>query len=318
MSSAIALLKILAQLFLLMLAGFIFRKRNVLKSDGRKLITDLVMDFLLPCSIFKSFVGALNTVNLSSMLTMILISLGISVLGIIVGLFFRIKNAEGTLDNASIAPIRYGLICSNVTFMGSPLITAVFGDAGLVLWAVYMIPYRIVMWTYGTGLFTRPKPNEILKKFILSPSIIATILGLIFMFARWSLPDFITKTLTSGGNCVTGLTMMVIGSILAESKPSEVFSKLTLSASFARLIIMPVIVLIITVVLKLEPLIIGVATCLAGMPYATTTVMFSEKYGGNAQLASYIVFVTTLFSAITVTVLMIIFGNFYPGIIIGT
>ena len=71
-------------------------------------------------------------------------------------------------------------------------------------------------------------------------------------------------------------------------------------------------------VLKLEPLIIGVATCLAGMPYATTTVMFSEKYGGNAQLASYIVFVTTLFSAITVTVLMIIFGNFYPGIIIGT
>lgn len=316
MTSAISLLKLLVQLFLLMLAGFIFTKRKTLDSKGRKLITDLVMDFLLPCSIFKSFIGALNTVSLGSMINIIFISLGISVLGIVLGLCFRVKKPDGTLDNGSNAVVRYGLICSNVTFMGSPLIKAIFGDAGFVLWSVYMIPFRIVMWTYGTGLFTRPKASEIVKKFLLSPSIIATIAGIILMFMRVSLPSVLMDTLSKGANAVTPLTMIVIGSLLAEAKPSEVFSKLSITASIVRLIVMPVIVLVVTMLLKMEPIVIGVATALAGMPLATTTAMFAEKYDGNPQLAAQVVFVTTLFSVITITILMIIFGNFYPDVII--
>ncbi|GEM_PF-992104 len=316
MASAAALLKILAQLFLLMSAGFIFRKIKILEAKGRKLITAIVMNFFLPCSILKSFIGALDSVSLESMAAIVGISLGISLLGILIGLIFRIKKADGALDRGTNTVIRYGLICSNVTFMGIPLISALFGNSGLILWSIYMIPFRIVMWTYGTGMFTRPKANEILKKFLLSPSILSTALGILLMFMRVTLPDFLTSTLSSGGAAVTPLTMLVIGSLLAESKPSEVFNKHSVAASGVRLIVMPIIVLAVTSALKFDPLVVGVSTVLAGMPYATTTAMFAEQYDCNAGLAAQCVFVTTLLSAITVTILMILFNLIYPGIIL--
>ena len=43
------------RMFLLMLLGLFFRKKNIITAQGKKDLTDLVIYLILPCNIVKSF-----------------------------------------------------------------------------------------------------------------------------------------------------------------------------------------------------------------------------------------------------------------------
>jgi predicted permease len=49
---------------------------------------------------------------------------------------------------------------------------------------------------------------------------------------------------------------------------------------------------------------LGVLVALSAMPTATNATMLSMEYGGNEQLASKGVFLTTLFSVVTIPLLL--------------
>ena len=44
-------------LFLLMAVGVIFRRRNIISESGRKTLSDLTVNLVLPCNIIESFLG---------------------------------------------------------------------------------------------------------------------------------------------------------------------------------------------------------------------------------------------------------------------
>ena len=46
---------LVGKLFLLMGIGVILRKRNIIPEQGKALLTDLVINVILPCSILTSF-----------------------------------------------------------------------------------------------------------------------------------------------------------------------------------------------------------------------------------------------------------------------
>lgn len=46
---------LVGKLFLLMGIGVILRKRNIIPAQGKVLLTDLVINVILPCSILTSF-----------------------------------------------------------------------------------------------------------------------------------------------------------------------------------------------------------------------------------------------------------------------
>ena len=52
-----------------------------------------------------------------------------------------------------------------------------------------------------------------------------------------------------------------------------------------------------------DPLILGVAVVIAGMPVASNCTMLCLQYGGDQKLASQGTFLTTLFSLVTIPLL---------------
>lgn len=289
------------EIFILMIIGYFLRKTNIVSKENRKSLTDLVIYIILPANIIYSFMIEMDATIIKSGLAILIVSIIIQLACQVFGKYFFIKT---TPRQQSV--LRYGTICSNAGFMGSPLIQGLYGLDGLLFASIYLIPQRIVMWSGGVACFTSAKGKDVVKKVISHPCIIAVFIGLVIMIGQIQLPNFINVSIKTLSGCTMALSMIVIGGILAEIRFRDVISKLTIYYSLIRLIIIPLLVLGGCVLASLPPLVTAVSTVLAGMPAGSTTAILAEKYNGDSMLAVEIVFLSTALSLVTIPLLCLV------------
>jgi predicted permease len=129
---------------------------------------------------------------------------------------------------------------------------------------------------------------------------------LIFAF-KLTMPKIVSDTASLVGHMTTPGAMLVIGSTLAEIPFREVFSEKRLyPVIVVKLVAIPVATWLILHFFVTDPTALGVLVVEAAMPTATAAAMLSLQYGGNAKLASKGVFLTTLFSVVTIPLLLYI------------
>lgn len=288
-------------IFCLMLAGYIMTRLGVLPPSSRKPLTDLVIDFILPCNIIVSFLIPFNAQILKACLAVLCVSVGIQLFCSVAGRLFYPGASPQRL-----ACLRYATVVSNAGFLGNPIVQGLYGTQGLVYASIYLIPQRIVMWSAGVAYFTDAKGKGVFKKVATHPCILAATAGLVLMIFQIPLPSGITKTLTYGSNCATALSVIVIGNILAEVDPREVVSRQALWFCAVRLLIVPLLVLLACRLVGLEPLVGAVSTVLAGMPAGATTAVLAAKYGCDEHFGVALVFLSTILSLATIPLLCVL------------
>jgi len=164
-----------------------------------------------------------------------------------------------------------------------------------------LIPLRVAIWTVGLAVFAGSKGS--LKKVLFHPCLVATYLGFIVMITDFTPPVLLSRLAFRLGNCTSPASMIVVGSILALADPRKLVSKLTVYFTFIRLILIPSLVILILFILRPvfrpDPMVSGVAVILSAMPAGVTTSMLADKYGADKELASRIIFVSTLLSIFT-------------------
>ena len=205
--------------------------------------------------------------------------------------------------------LRYGTIVSNwVDFWGIRLLRGVYGTSGLFYASIFMIPVRIVMWSVGISVFLKGKRENILKKVLTHPCIIAVYVGAILMGTGVVLPEFLMKTISGLSSCNTPLSMMLVGMMLAEMNPRGLIDRTMLFYTGVRLIVIPGVVFLLTMFLDIDPLLRGIAVIIAGMPAPITTALLSAKYDGDETYATGMIFVTTIVSLITLPIWCVALG----------
>ena len=289
------LLDLQLTIFIMILAGYWMTKKGFLTPDARKPLSDVLINFIIPCNIVLSFMIEMNQDILRDTLLVLVISLIIQLITPIMGMMLYPK---ATVKESAV--LRYGTVVSNAGYMGNPIAFGLFGNLGLLYASVYLIPQRIVVWTAGVSYFTGVKGKGVWRKIAFHPCLIAVYIGLILMITQFTLPTGVVKALTHGSNSVTAISMIVIGNILAGIKLDSLITKQTLWYSFVRLIMIPGLVLITCILFGLSPLVTTIATLLAGMPAGATTAILAAQHHGDDVLAAKIVFVSTVLSLLTV------------------
>lgn len=292
-------------IFVIMLVGFILTKMNVIKPAGRKCLTDLLIDIILPCNIFCSFMIKMNSEIIQATVKVLLIALGIQVICYFLGkvLYPFAKESQKSV-------LKYATMCSNAGFMGNPIIEGIYGPQGLLFASVYLIPLRFFMWSAGLSCFTRTNLKDTVKKLAIHPCIIAVWIGFFLMFTQVEMPAFLYQILKYFSSCTLPISILVIGSIMAGIQVKTIVTKLTLYFCGIRLLLIPVITLVICRVLGLEELVTEVCVVLAGMPAGSTTAILADKYGQDAEYASKCVFISTLLSLVTIPLLKFMMSVF--------
>jgi len=143
------------------------------------------------------------------------------------------------------------------------------------------------------------------KPILLNPALLGTVLGFGFFLFSVKLEGPLRDAVTDLSAMTTPLSMLVVGSILAKSDPRKVFSGWKMYPVLAgRLLIIPLAALLILRPFIHNQTMLGVLVLLGAMPVASLTAIFAEKYksgsGQNAELASRLIFLSTVFSLVTI------------------
>lgn len=299
------LLSLQLRMFLIMLIGLFFRKKGIISEKGKKDLTDLVIYLILPCNIVKSFLIPFGEETLANFGKILLISILIQIgCALVARLLYR------RASQAHKPVLMYATVASNSGFMGNPIAEGVFGSMGLALASVYLIPQRIVMWSAGVGYFTNGSNRRaVFKRAVTHPCIVAVFVGFAFMLLQVKLPSFLDASLRDIGNCNTAMSMLVIGTILADVKPREMLDGSLALFSVLRLVLIPLAVYIGCLLFQVEALVTGVSVLLAAMPAASTTAILAAKYDGDSVYASKCVVITTVLSLFVTPVWSIILSR---------
>lgn len=292
------LISLQLRMFLIMLVGLFFRKKNIISEEGKKNLTDLVIYLILPCNIVKSFLIEFDGSTLKNFGLILIISVLIQIFCAILARLLYRRTTEGHRP-----VLKYATVASNSGFLGNPVAEGVFGSMGLALASIYLIPQRIVMWSAGVSYFTGGADRKtVIRRVVTHPCIIAVFLGLGFMLAQVSLPPFLDASLRDVGNCNTAMSMLVIGTILADVRFRDMFDMSLFLFSGLRLVLIPLAVYAGCLLCRVDGLVTGVSVLLAAMPAASTTAILAAKYEGDAVYASKCVVLTTVLSLVATPV----------------
>lgn len=291
-----SLINLQGMLFLLVAAGVILRKLGILPDSAKQVLTDLVIDLILPCNIISSFLIEFNLDILKGFALILLIATLIQFGCLIIANTFYNKEPDRRKK-----VLQYGTVCSNAGFMGNPIAEGVYGAEGLMYASIFLVPQRIVMWSAGVSYFTEsPDRKTVVKKVLTHPCIVAVYIGLFFMITQISMPVFLENTIRNVGGCTTAVSMILIGTILAEVKAGSILDKGILKYTLIRLFFIPFLVFIFCRLFPVRPMISGVSVLLTGMPAGSTTAILAAKYDGDYIFATKCVVVTTLLSLVTI------------------
>ena len=284
-----------------MVVGVLAAKGRLVDAHVRSSITDLVLSIFLPCNILVSFLGTSRS-QIGDLGIMLIISLGTIMLCLLLS---RLVYAKAKEEQKKV--LLYATMISNAGFLGNPLVESIFGIGALSYTAAYLIPIRISLWTLGLAIFTGSGKGNI-KKIVLHPCMIATYIGLALMMTGYRPPAIITRLAFTLGSCTTPLSMIVVGCVLGLVESKKLFSPLAFYYSFIRLVLIPLIVMGILLVLRIDTLITGISVVLSGTPGPVTTAILADRYNADRELASRIVFVSTMLSILTIPGLVFILG----------
>lgn len=298
------------QIFLLLALGYFLGRKQMISGSTRVQLTNLVMNVVLPAAIIRSFQMELTK-------EMLIQTLVVLVLSIVIQFFYVYLNKfiwRGVPDAKERMNLKYGTVVNNAGTMGMVIAEAAFGEEGLLFASVFMIPVRIMMWTYGLSLYGKDRQKrrrELLKQVLLHPCIVAIYIGIALMLLQSNgilVPAFAQKTLNAVANCNTALIMIVIGTILSEVSLGDLFDKWTIIYSIVRLIALPALLFVILKLLPIPALPVNVCIIEAAMPAPSTMAMLAQKYDADPHFASKMIFVSTLGSLFTLPIWTWIFS----------
>ena len=285
-------------MIILSLIGFLLARKGTLSPEFRRALTDLILNFILPCNIVKSFLIRFDRQVMTDCLDIFLVSCGAQVLCIALGHLLFSREAPGRRE-----PLLYGTQVSNAGFLGSPIVEGLYGTQGLLYASVYLVPLRVLMWSLGIACFSGKTGKGVIRKLLTHPCILAVAIGLVLMLLQVSLPVWLMKPLEMVSSCNTALSLLVIGAVLGEPGTRQRVSKQVVIYCLVRLGAIPLAVLTVCLLLGLEPLVTQVAVVLAGMPAPLTTAMLAGQYKKDERFAVSLVFISTLVSMVTIPLL---------------
>jgi malate permease and related proteins len=280
-------------LALIMGIGILARKKGMLNAEVNSKLSDFLLNITLPCLIVTSFSFAYSAEMMNNVKMIFFYSVLIHIVLILISKVFAVKFSEGSRK-----VIRFATVFSNSGFMGFPVLLGLYGNIGVFYGAVFNVPWNIFMLSFGSMLFTGKKDLKSMKRVIIHPGIIATVIGML-------MPLPLEKALASVGAMTTPLSMIIVGSMLAEIKLKEVFSGFAVYyVSALRLIAAPLLTLAIMKLLNADHLLTEIAVTIEAMPAAVIGTVLANKFGGDTKLASRCVFISTIISMVTIPLIV--------------
>ena len=305
MEISLLLMQQIAELFLMIFMGYVIVKAGLLKGEDSKVISKIVLYLIIPCVIINAFQVDYTSEKVQGLLLAFAASVMLQVLLLII-VWGAGRMGLNEVEKASV-------YYSNAGNLIMPIVTFVLGQEWVLYGCVFMSVQIVFVWSHGKSVLSMEKGID-WRKIIFNINMIAVFTGVVLFFTKIRLPQILNQTFGSVGSMIGPASMMVTGMLIAEMSLKDIFTNgRVYFITFLRLIAVPAVALLL---LKVSGLVNGspdgkklllIVFLAVITPSASTITQMCQVYGNDSQYASAINVMTTLFSIVTMPLMVLLF-----------
>ncbi|KYD13165.1 AEC family transporter [Saccharococcus caldoxylosilyticus] len=211
------------------------------------------------------------------------------------------------LDRSLAATFQNTIVLNNSGNFGIPVSQLVFHQQplGLSIQIVVTIFQNFLTNTYGVFNFlsASQKKGKVTAEFLKNPILYALLLGLLFRSLHIPVPSFIWNPLQNVANAFLAIALLTLGAQVAYINLKQLPPLLYVSV-FSRLLLSPAVAALIIFALHLEGVTAQALLIASSYPCSRNTALYALEYGHHPDYAAQAVFVSTLLSSVTVTMIV--------------
>ncbi|MCK5294689.1 MAG: AEC family transporter, partial [Arcobacteraceae bacterium] len=187
-------------------------------------------------------------------------------------------------------------LIGNTGNLGIPLGIALFGEASIAYTSIINIANIFFIYTVGIYLFA--KESFTFKQSLLSmvkiPILWFAIIALLFNYNNFKININIDNALQMGAYSAIVIQLIIFGIYLAKVNLKEQNYLLSISTSTIKLVILPIMGIIFSIMFNLEPSIASILIVSLSTPLAVNNVNIAALFNCKPYAVTNIVFISTL------------------------
>ncbi|WP_372846107.1 AEC family transporter [Pontiella sp.] len=305
-------------ILVLMTVGYAARKRGVVSAVGTSEMVRVLIAIIYPCLIFSS-VTKLNAQELAANWIMPVLAMVIAGTGLVLGLL-AVRCLKG-IDQKRASAFLFQNTINNYLFLPLPLVLLLWKEQGVALLVFASMGFELVVWTVGVFLFNRSSKLAEGLRMMFGPPLIALILSIGWVCVRdlaspelpatgffadlaGRLLDLTYFGAETVGKATVAVSMVVSGSRIAALDVRAAFDKHVWILAALRLVVTPVLFILLLKQIPMDDMARGILSVVAVMPAAVTSLIFSERFGGDSDFIASSLLVTHLAGIVTIPLLL--------------
>lgn len=296
----------IAQLFLILLAGFVLVRAGLLRAADSKVLSVILVYLVIPCVIIDAFqiedtpaIRAGLAVSFAAAAVIHLLFL------VLTGLMRRFLGLDA-IERAT-------AIYSNAGALVIPLVQALLGQEYVIYSCAFIIVQLVLLWTHGS-MILRGAGALSWKAILTNVNLLSIAAGAVLYAGRIPLPAVLSGAMDDMGALMGPLGMLLAGMAIAESPLRQLVCtpRYYLTAAL-RLVVYPLAALVLLWATGMAALLpdgraILMTVYLAAItPACTTITSMVQLYGQDAGKSSALYVMSTLLSIVTMPLMLAVF-----------
>lgn len=323
----------MAILAVVVVCGFIARKKRLMNDTFDTMLSQLVMSVTLPALILDSVLSSTKLPSAHDIgLTLGYAALYFLLIGSVSFLITRVVYRG--VPSVTRGAHEFMMIYGNTGFLGYAVLAAVLDPSAVLYAAIFNIVFNITVFSYGVMLVSGDKPDarqagqrdgssepaesaskkhswqdhvRALGRTLTKPALIASYIAVVLALCGITDSGPISQTCDLLGGMTVPAAMLVIGSSIAKMPIKEMlFDKWSYLTAAIRLIVAPLLVFGVFRLFTHDAFILAIMVMLAAMPVASNGTMLCLAYRGDTRAVARGTFLTTIFSMVTLPLIALL------------
>lgn len=292
-------------LLLYAVPGFILSKAKAVKTDALPAFSKVLMYVCQPCLTLYTFNDAQFSRELFVQLILFFVGITAVQLAVMGIVYLVLKKKQ--------QDVRYRIytvasVFGNCAFFGVPLLEALLPDTGAVIFTnMYFVSMNLIAWTLACAVISRDKKYISLKKVVLNPAMLVTVVALPLFIFGIKMPAPLYGAVATVGKMTTPLCMIILGIRLGSMSLKKIFNVPSRYLTvLVKQVVFPLIALSVSFLLPFDGYVRQTFFILAACPVASIVLNFSEMLGEGQEDAACMVLLGTILCVVTMPLLLLI------------
>ena len=283
--------------FMLIMLGYILARRGALEPQTNKALGNLAFKLFMPMVLFTGMVNAPLHDGLN---VKVLVAYFVPALLV----FFTVNLIAHRFIKR---PTPFGLTAAfgNNALIGIPMVAALFGSGGLVLLFTVLAVHSLLLFSfqslYNSFAGSEPFKPATLVSSLANPMIIGLLLGVAVNLSGLALPGWGLQLANWLAQAALPCALIVLGANLSGYRLRP--SPYAMGITFAKLVALPLLVLLTCMLLGIDGMPRGVLILMAANPCGVNVLGFARTLD-DSQRTSSAICLSTIVSALTLPLWM--------------